>query len=1220
MTDMDPITAFSLACGVIQIIDFGFRAVSMCKEMYEQGELSEYKELEVTTKHLANAQNDIRLPSSSLSATAVQKPQDKELSEIAKDCSAIAEELTTKLEALKIHDSRRKRDRIKMGLKASREQRRIQELQRRLDSYRKALDTHILLGLRQQLVLFTDLGPAIQDLSQQVQTIITELSQGPKAFDELANAIRNEHAQTREHITENFLHYQQMQDHKEYRKRLLDSLWFNELWSREERIVDAHRETFEWIFDSTGKGVGRWDNFVEWLECGKGIYWIKGKAGSGKSTLMSFLAQDSRTPKSLKVWAAGKSILMPKFYFWSGGTPVERSTEGLLRSLLWQILNQSPDVQVSDLGPRSSHSIFEEPIAAWTERRLRAKLIETVQRAKKMHHLCLFIDGLDEFAGDQAGLISFIQDTVQSPEIKMCLSSRPDQMFAQAFASSPTLQLQDLTKIDIRRYVMDELQGVPKVSPMASQGPDWLQNLTEQILWKAQGVFLWVSLAVKDQIRGLRNDDSVEQLEERLTYLPDEVEGIYARMLSQIDRPYRQEASIFMQIALHGAGSSLLSHILAFHENLDGILSSDDDMPELELVAMSDRIRKRIVIACAGLLEAKDKDQENSDQENFEQENSEQKNSEQENSEQENSEQENFEQKNSEQENSEQKNSKHKNFEQKNSEQENSKQENSEQENSEHKDFEQENSTQENDLMSRIDPRTKGKAAAPDPGNSDFDDDAVNFSEERSSRSEDKTSILNGEASELDEESSVLDSRDSKVAYPHASQSPGEARGMEISILDRRFDVVFIHRTAVDFMRNEDAGGAFLRHNTPSGFDARVFHVKVLLAKLRLFGYDHGRGAARIMKAIWVAEHGTGHEQTILCQLMDGIMWRIDQKYYLKERDRSSHWSTRWRISRTFDYAKHISELKRLGIPFYTSSRSRNLGGQNMGISPEWDFLLLAALYGLHRYVQQNLKYGSFMCDRDATAYLLYSSMLPLSTAEYADRLETDRIMSSLDFTNGILNRDVDPNYKVNDDLTLWSAHLLGMHNVLRSWFWLRTDEELDNVQNAFANTAILFIDRGADLAVKETLKLNIILWMYQHIGYVVWLDLSVLGVLESCLMGQRELFRIKEACKCAGAFSYARCSMLQVVGIEDRKTLEEYELSNLESDALLPLYYRDFTTYEMRSSTSREMEKLLDEIREERKQGRNDEPTLGEADIDSTEEHSSDCGTTDETGREADF
>ena len=522
--------------------------------------------------------------------------------------------------------------------------------------------------------------------------------------------------------------------------------------------------------------------------------------------------------------------------------------------------------------------------------------------------------------------------------------------------------------------------------------------------------------------------------------------------------------------------------------------------------------------------------------------------------------------------------------------------------------------------MSRIDPRTKGKAAAPDPGNSDFDDDAVNFSEERSLRSEDKTSILNGEASELDEESSVLDSRDSKVAYPHASQSPGEARGMEISILNRGCDVVFIHRTALDFMRNEDAGGAFLRHNTPSGFDARVFHVKVLLANLRLFGYQLDfPDVERIMNAIWVAEDGTGHEQTILCQLMDGIMWRIDQKYYLKERDRISHWSTRWRISTNFDCAKHISELKRQGVFFYTSSRSRNLGGQNMGISPEWDFLLLAALYGLHRYVQQNLKYGSFMCDRDAAAYLLYSSMLLFSNAEHAASLGFDRIISSLDYTNGILNRDVDPNYKVNDDLTLWSVLLLGMHNVLRTWTWHRSDKAMDNLKNAFANTAILFIDRGADLAVKETLKLNIILRMYQHIGYVVWLDLSVLGVLESCLMGQRELFRIKEACKCAGAFSYARCSMLQVVGIEDRKTLEEYELSNLESNALLQLYHRDFTTDRMRSSMLRDMKELTDKIREERKQGRNDESTLGEADIESTEERSSDCGTTDEPGREAD-
>ncbi|KAL8791994.1 MAG: hypothetical protein Q9195_005412 [Heterodermia aff. obscurata] len=1168
---MDPLTAFSLACGVIQIVDFGTRALSMCKEMYKQGELSEFKELEETTKYLVNAQKDIRLPSRGPSTTALEKPHDKELFEIAKDCFTIATELTTKLQALRIHDPRRKRDRIKMGYKALREKSNVQELEGRLNSHRKALDTHILLGLRQQLDLVPDLSPAVQDLSQRVQTMITELSHGTTAFNELAKAIRNEHAETRDHITKHFLHYQNTQDHRQYRKRLLDSLWFNELWSREERIADAHRETFEWIFDSTGKGVGRWDNFVEWLECDTGIYWINGKAGSGKSTLMSFLGHDSRILESLNVWAAGRSILAPKFYFWSGGTTMEKSIEGLLRSILWQILNQLPDLQVSDLSQTNGRPNFAEPIAAWTERRLRAKLVEIMQKALQTHRLCLFIDGLDEFSGDQEGLISFIQETAQIPGIKMCLSSRPEQVFVHAFASSAKLQLQDLTKHDIQKFVMDKLQATPHMLPLAPQGSDWLQGLTEQILRKAQGVFLWVSLAVKDQIRGLRDDDSLEQLQERLENLPDEVEGIYERMLSRIEKPNRNEASVFLQIALHWGNHSFFSYILACRKDLDAILGSENPMPELELITMSDRIRKRIGIACAGLLEIHDREQEGSEEEDSEQEDSEQEDSEQEDSEQEDS------------------------------EQEDSEQEESEQEDSEQKDSEQEGSEVEdcihlNNPVPPTNPRAKGKDMASDLGNSEIYNNAEELIEEEgNARFQDK---VDRGASELDEGASILDGQDFEASYNY-SPTPGEAIEMEIVRLGHFVNVTFIHRTAVDFMRNEEAGGAFLRINAPPGFDAKVFHVMVLLARLRLFGYRRHRQAIdRIMYAIRGTEHCTGNEQTAFFQLLDSIMWRIDQKHYGQKWSKNHHWSTRWGPSRLLDSMRILRELNPSKMTPYTRFQSSSRDEPNLKTSSKCDFLLLAASYGLHRYVEEALNHEGLMCDRDRAAFLLYGSMLALS--EVYTHQDHEIMMASLEFAKEVLKRDVDVNHKVLGDFTLWSLFLWRMHDELRSDMLIHmTTSGVPQLQNAFAKTALAFVDRNADLTTKEALKLQVRVGLgAEHSWrYVIWLELSVLAVLELCLTGHRELFRIREVCKSAGAISHACCSTLQCLKGYDG-TREEYKLSDQESSAMINLYYCDISKIDILRTKEFEMWKLCDEIREDRQRGGNVYSTIGEADI----------------------
>lgn len=47
---MDPVTAFSLAAGVLQVIELGFKASSMCKEIYTDGSLAQYRDAaELTT-------------------------------------------------------------------------------------------------------------------------------------------------------------------------------------------------------------------------------------------------------------------------------------------------------------------------------------------------------------------------------------------------------------------------------------------------------------------------------------------------------------------------------------------------------------------------------------------------------------------------------------------------------------------------------------------------------------------------------------------------------------------------------------------------------------------------------------------------------------------------------------------------------------------------------------------------------------------------------------------------------------------------------------------------------------------------------------------------------------------------------------------------------------------------------------------------------------------
>lgn len=438
-----------------------------------------------------------------------------------------------------------------------------------------------------------------------MQTLIQSLSQGSE-FEELKELIQNELG---EQFNSKIQQYERRQEEKEYRTQLVDSLWFAEILSREETIAEAHSETFQWIFDKSGRAVRPWDNFSAWLENGEGIYWVNGKAGSGKSTLMSFLCQDKRTIQALEVWSETKVLLMPKFYFWSSGTTMQKSFEGLLRSLLWQILNELPNttalpVTFGSLPERNrSTALGHSSIGAWTRSRLQRTLQQAISQLQSSCRLCFFLDGLDEFDEDHDELITFVRDIVSRSGAKVCLSSRPYKIFEDAFGSSAKLRLQDLTHKDVQRYVEDKFQDVPRLASMISENGYEMNKLKEEIVAKAEGVFLWVKLAVKDQIRGLRNDDSPEQLQERLACLPSEIEGIYLRMLLQIDKPYRQQASCFLRMALYKPGLSLLEHALASYKELEAMLLSDRDVSTQEIASLCQRTRDRIITRCAGLLE-----------------------------------------------------------------------------------------------------------------------------------------------------------------------------------------------------------------------------------------------------------------------------------------------------------------------------------------------------------------------------------------------------------------------------------------------------------------------------------------------------------------------------------------------------------------------------------------------------------------------------------------
>lgn len=75
-----------------------------------------------------------------------------------------------------------------------------------------------------------------------------------------------------------------------FESEVWESLAFPVMADREHEIVDAELETFNWVFKEPRSEERPWSNFLEWLQTGGGLYWMSGKAGSGRSTLMKHLS------------------------------------------------------------------------------------------------------------------------------------------------------------------------------------------------------------------------------------------------------------------------------------------------------------------------------------------------------------------------------------------------------------------------------------------------------------------------------------------------------------------------------------------------------------------------------------------------------------------------------------------------------------------------------------------------------------------------------------------------------------------------------------------------------------------------------------------------------------------------------------------------------------------------------------------------------------------
>lgn len=396
---------------------------------------------------------------------------------------------------------------------------------------------------------------------------------------------------------------------------LLQSLFFRTMEVRYAQIPKTHEQTFRWIFEDDISP------FCSWLRSDGGIFWISGKAGSGKSTLMKLISDSSKTQELLQQWSGSKKLVLAKHFFWKPGEEMQKSQDGLLRSLLYDILKQCPEF-IPTILEVLPHRSFD----TWYPHELLDAFASLSRIAPTSVRLCLIIDGLDEYKSSKGHhleeLIEVVRTLSKQTWIKVCVSSRPWNNFQDAFGSDKScwLKLEDLTREDIETYVQDKLDL--SLTRDASN-----HRLVQTIVEKAEGVFLWVYLAVRDLLQGIRDGDRPSDLLRKVDGFPPDLDEFLQSILVSIDPTHQQEVEKHFQLAFQGLDNPnninrnkirfndayyhlpLLIHTFVGEiedlEAFDQFLSTslwDTEAFKIRL----ERGRRRLVSQCKGLLETSD--------------------------------------------------------------------------------------------------------------------------------------------------------------------------------------------------------------------------------------------------------------------------------------------------------------------------------------------------------------------------------------------------------------------------------------------------------------------------------------------------------------------------------------------------------------------------------------------------------------------------------------
>ncbi|KAF4331973.1 small s [Fusarium beomiforme] len=287
--------------------------------------------------------------------------------------------------------------------------------------------------------------------------------------------------------------------------------------------------------------------------------------------LLQYRVMDNREATITEAFESSyqSSLVRAAFFFWRNGTRLEKSEEGLWRSLLYSALNQQPQL-MPIMFPREwallywsaceawgEDSISESGLGAWQVRELKQAFRRLASQDAIPSKLFILIDGIDEYQNNERGdnyttIIEFITDVSTSDNVKALISSRPLEAFDRSNLQ-PSLTLHELNHGDIERYVRDVFKQDSLFQTNRATDNEMAEVVINYILSEPQGVFLWAVLSARAVKSKLARGITLREIALNLSgELAPALGNLYRSIWEGMDNIAKAQASQILQIMLAG--------------------------------------------------------------------------------------------------------------------------------------------------------------------------------------------------------------------------------------------------------------------------------------------------------------------------------------------------------------------------------------------------------------------------------------------------------------------------------------------------------------------------------------------------------------------------------------------------------------------------------------------------------------------------------------------